>query len=95
MVCSQEVTLTRKRLLMGVSVIALLIVTGYLAGGTVVYNRLTVITPKCGGQFTENTPTNFKIDQLDSASYWMKSYEDVSFPSRDAAITISAWYVPA
>jgi len=87
--------LTRKRLLMIISGIALLLVTGYLAGGTLVYNQLTLITAKCGGKYTEHTPINFKIAQFDSAPYLMKSYEDVSFSSRDAAVSISAWYVPA
>ncbi len=84
----------RKRLLIAVGVIALLLVTGYLAGGVVVYNQLTTITPKCGGKYTENTPASFKIDQFDSTPYLMKPYEDVTFPSRDAAITISGWYIP-
>ena len=55
----------------------------------------------CGGRFTQNTPAAFtatpdkdKTKPVDTTPYLMPDYETVTFPSRDPAITISAWYVP-
>ncbi len=91
--------MTRRRLIGIVGVIVLVAAVGYLGAGTVVYNQLTNVTAKCGGRYAENTPLSFTTQglqqTLDTRPYLMKSYEEVSFPSRGDAVTLSAWYVPA
>jgi dipeptidyl aminopeptidase/acylaminoacyl peptidase len=65
------------------------ILVGFLLGSLGIftaglYDRLTIVTPDCGGAYRGQTP----------ASLGMPDYEEVRFPSRDAGITIAAWWVP-
>jgi dipeptidyl aminopeptidase/acylaminoacyl peptidase len=65
------------------------ILVGFLLGGLGIftaglYDRLTIVTPDCHGAYRGQTP----------ASSGMADFEEVSFPSRDAGITIAAWWVP-
>jgi uncharacterized protein len=77
------------------AVVVLLAGIGYLAGGYVVYDRLTRVAAHCGGLYAGNTPASFASDQIDTTPYLMPTYEDVSFPSRgDPGVKISGWWVP-
>jgi dipeptidyl aminopeptidase/acylaminoacyl peptidase len=77
------------------AVVVLLAGIGYLAGGYVVYDRLTRVAAHCGGDYAQNTPASFTSDQLDTTPYLMPTYENVSFPSRgDPGVKISGWWVP-
>jgi uncharacterized protein len=68
---------------------------GYLYASLVIYDQLSVAAAKCGGRFGENTPAAFISNGVDTAPFEMPDYEDVTLPSRDPGIDISAWYVPA
>lgn len=87
----------RKWLLILVAGAALLLIVGYVGAAVVIYNRLTEVEPRCGDTTVyANTPADFTLrDEVDPAPYFMPEHEDVRFPSRDDAIEIAAWYVPA
>ena len=55
-----------------------------------------------GYAFPENTPSSFTLKEifpdtepLNTSQYAMDNFDTVSFPSLDADITISAWYIPS
>lgn len=85
----------RRAILIIVIVIAVLLVAGYGVAGAVIYNTLSDVSQRCSGPYAENTPDNFTREPVDTTPYLMGSYEEVTFPSRDANITISGWYVPS
>jgi dipeptidyl aminopeptidase/acylaminoacyl peptidase len=65
------------------------VLVGFILGGLGIftaglYDRLTIVSPDCGGAYRGQTP----------ASFGMADYQEVRFPSRDAGITIAAWWVP-
>ncbi|MBI1280741.1 MAG: alpha/beta fold hydrolase [Anaerolineaceae bacterium] len=83
-------------------VVLLLLGVGYVAGGTVVYNKISLVEAQCKHYTTtewlQNTPRAFVATGESNANlnaYAMSAYQDVSFPSREDKITISGWYVPA
>jgi dipeptidyl aminopeptidase/acylaminoacyl peptidase len=78
----------------GVVVLLLVLVGGYLYAGSVIYDTLSVTAANCGGGYTDNSPSAFTVDGIDTAPYVMPTYEDVTLPSRDPEIAVSAWYVP-
>ena len=82
-------------IIVGVTLVALVIV-GYVAAGTMVYNQLTEVTPHCSNDPVEyaNTPAAFTLrDGVDPTPYLMPDYQEVSFPSRDDHLTIAAWWI--
>jgi dipeptidyl aminopeptidase/acylaminoacyl peptidase len=81
----------------GLVAIALIVLAGvgYLYASSVIYDELSVTAARCGGRFAENTPAAFTLTDLDTTPYRMPGYDTVTLPSRDPAIEISAWYVPA
>ncbi|MBN8636852.1 MAG: prolyl oligopeptidase family serine peptidase [Anaerolineae bacterium] len=90
----------RRKWLLAVIVVIVVLVFGggYLAAGAVVYNTLTRVNPDCNNRSDDldNAPDAFDLpNDGDASAYLMPDYETVSIPSRDAGITISAWYVPA
>lgn len=95
----------RSRILIGVVVVFLLLIAvGYVAGGVIVYNKISVVEAQCKHYQTDdwlqNTPKAFvatgAIDKVeDVTGYEMSAYQEVSFPSREDNVTIKAWYVPA
>ena len=89
----------RKWLIAVILVIVVLIpIGGYLAAGAVVYNTLTRVNPNCNARpdDLDNAPDAFDLpNAVDASDYLMPAYETVSIPSREASITVSAWYVPA
>ncbi len=84
------------------ALVALLAFGGYVAFGSVIFDRLTKVDANCGGRWASNTPAAFSARQdasdtysIDTTPYLMPGYQTVSFPSRgDAAVSISAWWVP-
>ena len=89
----------RKWLIAVILVIVVLVpIGGYLAAGAVVYNTLTRVNPNCNARpdDLDNTPEAFDLpNDVDASAYLMPEYETVAIPSRDASITVAAWYVPA
>jgi dipeptidyl aminopeptidase/acylaminoacyl peptidase len=76
-------------------VLVLLAGTAYFVGGYIVYDKLTKVAARCGGDYATNTPAAFSTTDLDTTPYLMPSYEDVSLPSRgDPDVTIRGWWVP-
>ncbi|MEZ4668001.1 MAG: prolyl oligopeptidase family serine peptidase [Anaerolineae bacterium] len=82
--------------------VGLLAVVGYLAGGTLVYNRLSIVQAHCEdtdlAPFLANTPASFVSPSAYSenmSAYAMPAYQEVTFPAREDQVTISGWYVPA
>src|SRR5258705_4290744 len=86
----------RRRTIVLVGLVALAAGLGaYLYASSVVYDAISLTAADCGGRFEANTPAAFSSPDLDTTPYLMSRYEEVRFPSRDPAIEISAWYVPA
>ena len=87
----------KRRIVLTVVVfVALLAGIGYLAVGGIAYSVLTHVEAKCAAEQAEaNTPASFTLPKGDATPYLMKNYETVSFPSRDATVTISGFFVPA
>jgi dipeptidyl aminopeptidase/acylaminoacyl peptidase len=93
----------RSRVLIGLAVFLLLIIgVGYVAGGVIVYNKISLVEAQCKHYKTDdwlqNTPKAFVAtgeSEEDLTGYEMSAYQDVSFPSREDNVTIKAWYVPA
>lgn len=89
---------TRRFFIGLVVVVLLLVVVGYAGASVVVYNQLSALTPACIQNNGQNTPSAYVIDDervAEPASYLMPTFEAVRFPSRDAEIEISGWYIPA
>ena len=80
--------------LVGVAAIA---VAGYGVASAVVWDRLTKVDGACHAEWLDNDRTGFSFPSVavSPADYAMPSPEEVAFPSRDAGITISGWWIPA
>lgn len=99
--------MTRRAAVLGMLAVAGAALAAYAAAGALVFLRGTRVKPDCGGRFAGFTPAAFTatwgdpansripFGQFDAAAYLMPGYETVSIPSRDPAITMSAWFVPA
>jgi uncharacterized protein len=71
---------------------------GYGAASAFVMDKLTRVPGGCHTGWLANDPTNFAYEppiQFDTTPYRMPAPEDVRFPSRDPAIAISGWWIPA
>jgi dipeptidyl aminopeptidase/acylaminoacyl peptidase len=71
---------------------------GYGAASAFVWDRLTRVPGGCHTEWLANDPTHFAFEpsiQFDTSPYQMPAPEAVRFPSRDPAITISGWWIPA
>src|SRR5450759_172871 len=78
----------------GLLAILVSFVFGFVAiFSSVLYDRLTLVEPDCGGGYPGATPASFRAS-VDSTPYLMSDYQEVRFPSRDPAITIDAWWIP-
>jgi dipeptidyl aminopeptidase/acylaminoacyl peptidase len=78
--------------------VALAAVAGYVGAAVFVYDRVSRIEGSCQGKREGNTPARYALDPttgLEKAAYEMPAYETVTFPSRDAGITVSGWFIPA
>jgi uncharacterized protein len=92
----------KRFVIVGLAVLAALLTGVYAAAGVVIYRQVAVVTAGCARHPDKlaNTPANFvptsaDYSDFDVASYFMPTYEEVTFPSRDPEITISGWYIPA
>lgn len=87
------------------TIFILLLVVGYAAGGAVVYGQLSSVQAGCvvGDRtaWEQNTPAAFAVNNAyeignpDLSAYAMSAFEEVTLPSRQDQVKISAWYVPA
>jgi uncharacterized protein len=80
------------------AVVVVLLVVAYLSVGYVIYDKLTKVVPY--PDRVENTPSDFliiyeEVDDFDTTPYLVPQYEEVSFTSRQAEITLSGWYMQA
>lgn len=78
--------------------LVVVVVLGYGAASAVTWDRLTKVDGDCHAEWAANDPTSFHHPDhpdVDTAAYAMPSPEDVSFPSRDPAVTISGWWIPS
>jgi dipeptidyl aminopeptidase/acylaminoacyl peptidase len=74
------------------------VVFGYGAASAVTWDRLTKVDGSCHPEWVRNDPTSFPDPDhptVDTTRYAMPRPEDVRFPSRDPAITISGWWIPS
>jgi dipeptidyl aminopeptidase/acylaminoacyl peptidase len=88
----------RRNLIIGIAALVIILLgAGYLAVGTAIYARLSGVQAKCAGhpEDTTNTPASFTREGFDATPYLTPEYEEVSFPSRDPAMTISGFYLSA
>lgn len=72
------------------------VVFGYGAASAVTWDRLTKVDGNCHPEWAQNDPTTFSDPDhpdVDTAGYAMPRPENVRFPSRDPAITISGWWI--
>jgi dipeptidyl aminopeptidase/acylaminoacyl peptidase len=78
-------------------VLGVLALVGYGGASAVVWDKLTRVDGQCHPEWLANDPTHFTIEEpaVDTTPYLMPEPEDVTFPSRDPAIEISGWWVPA
>jgi pimeloyl-ACP methyl ester carboxylesterase len=63
-----------------------------------IYNTFLEVEPECRSISSEAhafTPAQFTQPGLDTTDYLMSDYEAVRFPSRDAHISLTGFYIPA
>lgn len=95
----------RSRYVVGIGLGALVVAaTAYIAVAVAVYDRVSAVTPDCGGRFAENTPASWTAENassqwsapdFDSSPLLVQDYRDVRFPSRDPGIDLHGWWLPA
>ncbi len=95
----------RVRLLLGLLVVTLIVVTvAYLGAAVVAYDHVSRVEAHCGGRFLDYTPAAWSTNRptghpeatrFDSAPYVVTDYDEVRLPSRDPAIDLHAWWLPS
>lgn len=76
-------------------------IVAYVAASWVVYDKLSAVRAMCRGDASQldNTPAAFDLgppdEAFDASPYLMDRFEDVRFESREAGITIAAYWIPA
>ena len=79
---------------------------GYGAASAVVYDKLSKVSGDCPPAWESNDPTGFELlafeggpvkghEDFDTTPYLMPAPETVTIPSRETAIDVSGWFVPA
>ena len=68
---------------------------GYGVASAVVWDRLTRVDGQCHPDWAGNDPTAFSYPGMDTTLYAMPAPEEVTFPSREAGIDISGWWIRA
>jgi dipeptidyl aminopeptidase/acylaminoacyl peptidase len=88
-----------KRLFWIISAITvfILVILIYFGGGYYVYYRLSKIGPPIAASLSNN-PSSFQVNYpefatFNTAPYEVSSYETIRFPSRQADISLSGWYL--
>jgi dipeptidyl aminopeptidase/acylaminoacyl peptidase len=87
-----------RRIAIGAGVAAIVGAGAYVGASAIVYDRLTSVPGGCPPSQVANSPAGFSVPNppdFDPSPWFMPAPETVSFPSRDAGIMISGWYVPA
>jgi len=76
----------------------------YAAAGAYAWDQLSRVAAACGGRFADHDPSSFDpadissefTSSLDMTPYEMTGFQEVSFPSRDAAgYRLAGWWIPA
>lgn len=85
-----------------VLILTAIVAAAYVGVGLFMHHSLADITHGCSERTRMNRPhlftdsgNYFENPSLDFSPYWMENYEAVLFPSRDAHLTLSGWYIPA
>jgi dipeptidyl aminopeptidase/acylaminoacyl peptidase len=92
---------SRLRRVVAIAVVGAVVLgaVAYAAASAIVWDTLTKVPGGCPDSEAANTPGAFIVPvargRLDESPYRMPVPEDVSFPSRDPAITISGWFIGA
>jgi dipeptidyl aminopeptidase/acylaminoacyl peptidase len=84
----------RRAVGIGIVVVLLVLIGGYLYAGSTIYDTVSVAKAKCDGLYADNTPGAFTVEGVDTDPYVMPTYEEVTLPSRDPEVALSAWYMP-
>ena len=87
----------KKRFAFTFVVVLITLVMLYMAGGYLVYDKLSKVTAG-GGENSKNIPTSFvmTVDEwssFDVSPYFMPDFETVRFPSRQQGLTLTGWFV--
>jgi dipeptidyl aminopeptidase/acylaminoacyl peptidase len=95
----------RARLVIGLlAVTAVVAIAAYLSAAVIAYDRISRVEAHCGGRFLGYTPAAWSTNRptghpeaagFDPAPYLVAEYDEVRFPSRDAAIDLHAWWLPS
>ncbi len=98
-------TSRRRRIAVGIILgTAAVAAMAYVAAAFVVYDRVSRVSPDCGGRFARNTPASWTADDVssqwsapdfDSSRLLVQDFRDVRFPSRDAGIDLHGLWLPA
>jgi hypothetical protein len=72
-----------------------IVLVGYGVASAMVWDQLTRVSGECHAEWADNDPTSFSYPGLDTTPYLMPAPVEVTFPSRDAEVDISGWWVPA
>jgi dipeptidyl aminopeptidase/acylaminoacyl peptidase len=85
----------RRRIATVAGVVVLALFGAYGVGAGLVYNELTAVTGHCRSDVASNSPQHFGPghEGFDPAPWFMPPPEAVTFPSRDASLTISGWFI--
>ncbi len=89
----------RNRLLIGVATLVVLLAAAYFAVSYVLYGQLATIAGACA-DYQSYRPDRFadpggSWGDFDFSPYFVSQFESVRFPSREAGIEISGWYMEA
>lgn len=92
----------KKRIAIISGVVVVLLGLGYLLISAVVYYQIAPVSARCERRDIEATftpdnfqPASYPPPDFSTTPYLMPIYEDIVFPSRDAKIMISGFYMPA
>ena len=87
-----------RRIGIGAGLFVLVAVVAYAAAVTVVWDRLTTVQGACPVDQAANVPSRFSVPGrpgFDASPWQMPAPLDVRFASRDPAIGVAAWWLPA
>jgi dipeptidyl aminopeptidase/acylaminoacyl peptidase len=98
----------RKRTIGVAAVVAVGVVglAGYAFASSMVYDAISKVSGDCPTAWADNDPTGFEVmngdgtpvkghEAFDTSPYAMPAPQEVTFPSRDPGIDVSAWWIPA
>ena len=74
------------------------VIMAYVAAAAVVWDRLTAVREGCPADQAANRPSRFSVPgrpSFDASRWHLSEPEEVRFPSREPAIEVAAWWLPA